>query len=53
MDILNLLTRLLLWLGIGYFLWWVLKKFIPANFLTWFGGAMILALKGLYGYLGV
>lgn len=44
MDILNLLTRLLLWLGIGYFLWWVLKKFIPANFLTWFGGAMILAL---------
>ncbi|MBE9136064.1 YdcF family protein [Nodosilinea sp. LEGE 07088] len=44
MDILNLLTRLLLWLGIGYFLWWILKKFIPANFLTWFGGAMILAL---------
>lgn len=44
MDILNLLTRLLLWLGIGYLLWWVLKKFIPANFLTWFGGAMILAL---------
>ncbi len=44
MDILNLLTRLLLWLGIGYFLWWILKKFIPTNFLTWFGGAMILAL---------
>ncbi|MBE9156529.1 YdcF family protein [Nodosilinea sp. LEGE 06152] len=44
MDILNLLTRLLLWLGIGYFLWWILRKFIPANFLTWFGGAMILAL---------
>ncbi|HSM82966.1 MAG TPA: ElyC/SanA/YdcF family protein [Nodosilinea sp.] len=44
MDILNLLTRLLLWLGIGYFLWWVLRKFIPVNFLTWFGGAMILAL---------
>ncbi|PZV05015.1 MAG: hypothetical protein DCF32_11635 [Leptolyngbya sp.] len=44
MDILNLLTRLLLWLGIGYFLWWVLKKFIPPTFLTWFGGAMILAL---------
>ncbi|HZG38029.1 MAG TPA: ElyC/SanA/YdcF family protein [Nodosilinea sp.] len=44
MDILNLLTRLLLWLGIGYFLWWLLRKFIPAAFLTWFGGAMILAL---------
>ncbi|WP_035992458.1 YdcF family protein [Leptolyngbya sp. KIOST-1] len=44
MNILNLLTRLLLWLGIGYFLWWILRKFIPANFLTWFGGAMILAL---------
>lgn len=44
MDILNLLTRLLLWLAIGYFLWWVLKKFIPAAFLTWFGGAIILAL---------
>jgi hypothetical protein len=44
MDILNLLTRLLLWLGIGYFLWWILRKFIPTTFLTWFGGAMILAL---------
>ncbi|NMF84240.1 ElyC/SanA/YdcF family protein [Nodosilinea sp. P-1105] len=44
MDILNLLTRLLLWLGIGYFLWWVLRKFIPANFLTWLGGAIILGL---------
>ncbi len=44
MDILNLLTRLLLWLGIGYFLWWILKKFIPVDFLTWFGGVVILAL---------
>jgi hypothetical protein len=44
MDILNLLTRLLLWLAIGYFLWWVIKKFIPAAFLTWFGGAIILAI---------
>lgn len=44
MDVLNLLTRLLLWLGLGYFLWWILRKFIPTNFLTWFGGAMILAL---------
>ncbi|MGB3200731.1 MAG: ElyC/SanA/YdcF family protein [Nodosilinea sp.] len=44
MDILNLLTRLLLWLGIGYFLWWILRKFIPVAFLTWFGGAIILVL---------
>ncbi|NJL48696.1 MAG: DUF218 domain-containing protein [Leptolyngbyaceae cyanobacterium SM2_5_2] len=44
MDILNLLTRLLLWLAIGYFLWWVVKKFIPTNFLTWFGGFIILGL---------
>ncbi|WP_017301865.1 YdcF family protein [Nodosilinea nodulosa] len=44
MDVLNLLTRLLLWLGLGYFLWWILRKFIPVNFLTWFGGAMLLAL---------
>ncbi|MBE9113478.1 YdcF family protein [Nodosilinea sp. LEGE 07298] len=44
MDILNLLTRLLLWLGLAYFLWWILRKFIPAAFLTWFGGAIILTL---------
>lgn len=42
MDILNLLTRLLLWLLIGYLLWWVLKKFIPVGFLTWLGGAILL-----------
>ncbi len=44
MDILNLLTRLLLWLLIGYFIWWVLKKFIPTVFLTWLGGAIVLVL---------
>lgn len=44
MDVLNLLTRLLLWLGIGYLLWWILRKFIPVAFLTWFGGAIILVL---------
>jgi hypothetical protein len=43
-DILNLLTRLLLWLIIGYLLWWVVKKFIPTAFLTWLGGAILLAL---------
>jgi len=47
MDILNLLTRLLLWLMIGYFLWWVVKKFIPSVFLTWLGGAILLALVAL------
>jgi hypothetical protein len=44
MDILNLLTRLLLWLILGYFLWWVVRKFIPTAFLTWLGGAILLAL---------
>ena len=41
---LNLLTRLLLWLLIGYLIWWVLKKFIPPVFLTWLGGAILLIL---------
>ena len=44
MDILNLLTRLLLWLAIGYGLWWAVKKLIPEKFLTWLGGAIILVL---------
>lgn len=42
MDILNLLTRLILWIAIGSLIWWILKKFIPENFLTWFGGAILL-----------
>ena len=42
MDVLNLLTRLILWIAIGSLIWWILKKFIPENFLTWFGGAIIL-----------
>jgi hypothetical protein len=42
MDILNLLTRLILWIAIGSLIWWILKKFIPESFLTWFGGAIIL-----------
>ncbi|QQE64851.1 hypothetical protein GFS31_15340 [Leptolyngbya sp. BL0902] len=42
MDILNLLTRLLLWLAIGYGLWWAVKKLIPEKWLTWLGGGLIL-----------
>jgi hypothetical protein len=42
MDILNLLTRLILWIAIGSLIWWILKKFIPETFLTWFGGLIIL-----------
>jgi hypothetical protein len=41
MDILNLLTRLLLWLVIGYGLWWAVKKLIPEAWLTWLGGGLI------------
>ncbi|MFH7243045.1 MAG: YdcF family protein [Spirulina sp.] len=44
MDILNLLTRLLLWLAIGYGLWWVVQKLIPEKWLTWLGGGIILLL---------
>ncbi|MEB3289251.1 MAG: ElyC/SanA/YdcF family protein [Leptolyngbya sp.] len=39
---LNLLTRLLLWLAIGYGLWWAVKKLIPEKWLTWLGGGLIL-----------
>jgi hypothetical protein len=42
MDILNLLTRLLLWLAIGYGLWWAVRKLIPEKWLTWLGGGLIL-----------
>ncbi len=42
--LLALLTRILLWAGVGYLLWYVLLKFIPRKFLTWFGGAIVLAL---------
>jgi uncharacterized SAM-binding protein YcdF (DUF218 family) len=44
MDLLNLLTRLLIWIAVGWFIWWSLTKFIPKSFLTWFGGAIILAI---------
>lgn len=42
--VLALLTRLLIWAAVGLIIWYVLLKFIPRNFLTWFGGAIILAL---------
>lgn len=42
--LLVLLTRLLVWAAVGLLIWWVLLKFIPRNFLTWFGGAIILGL---------
>jgi uncharacterized SAM-binding protein YcdF (DUF218 family) len=42
--LLVLLTRLLIWAAVGLLIYWVLLRFIPRNFLTWFGGAIILAL---------
>lgn len=42
--LLVLLTRLLIWAAVGILIYWVLLRFIPRNFLTWFGGAIILAL---------
>ncbi|MEM1279714.1 MAG: ElyC/SanA/YdcF family protein [Cyanobacteria bacterium P01_D01_bin.6] len=42
--ILELLTRILVWAAMGLFIWYVLLKFIPRSFLTWFGGAIILTL---------
>lgn len=44
MTILPLLTRIFVWAALGFLIYWVLLKFIPRNFLTWFGGAIILAL---------
>ena len=45
--VLELLTRILLWAAMGLFIWYVLLKFIPRSFLTWFGGAIILTLAVL------
>lgn len=42
--LLTLLTRILVWAAIGYLIWFLLLKFIPRKFLTWFGGAILLAL---------
>ncbi|NEQ31449.1 MAG: YdcF family protein [Leptolyngbya sp. SIO4C5] len=42
--LLVLLTRILLWAAVGLIIWYVLLKFIPRNYLTWFGGLIFLAL---------
>ena len=42
--LLTLLTQILLWAAVGLLIWYVLLKFIPRKFLTWFGGAIVLAL---------
>lgn len=42
--VLELLTRILLWAAIGWVIWYLLTKLIPRNFLSWFGGAIILTL---------
>lgn len=42
--LLDLLTRILLWALIGWLLWYLLVKFIPKAYLTWLGGAVLLAL---------
>ena len=41
---LELLSRILLWAAVGLMIWWVLLKFIPRNYLTWFGGLVVLIL---------
>lgn len=42
--ILNLLTLILVWAAVGLVIWYILLKFIPRTFLTWFGGAILLTL---------
>ncbi|NER78174.1 MAG: YdcF family protein [Leptolyngbya sp. SIO1D8] len=42
--ILDLLSLILVWAAVGLIIWFVLLKFIPRAFLTWFGGAIILTL---------
>lgn len=42
--LLVLLTRILIWVAVGFLIYWILLKFIPKSFLTWFGGAILLAL---------
>ncbi|MEO0349380.1 MAG: ElyC/SanA/YdcF family protein [Cyanobacteria bacterium P01_A01_bin.15] len=39
-----LLTRVLLWATIGLLIWYILTKIIPAKYLTWFGGVVVLVL---------
>ncbi|MEM6434253.1 MAG: ElyC/SanA/YdcF family protein [Cyanobacteria bacterium P01_D01_bin.115] len=42
--VLNLLTRILVWAAFGLLIWYFINKIVPKNFLTVFGGAIILAL---------
>lgn len=42
--VLELLTQILVWAAVGLIVWYMLLKFIPRNFLTWFGGAILLTL---------
>ncbi|MBX2863082.1 MAG: YdcF family protein [Leptolyngbyaceae cyanobacterium MAG.088] len=39
-----LLTRVLLWATIGLLVWYILTKIIPKQYLTWFGGVIVLLL---------
>lgn len=39
-----LLTRVLLWATIGLLVWYILTKIIPKQYLTWFGGVVVLTL---------
>ncbi|MEO0826966.1 MAG: hypothetical protein AAFW84_02255 [Cyanobacteria bacterium J06635_15] len=42
--LLELLSRILLWVAVGLIIWFILVRFIPRNYLTWFGGLVVLAL---------
>lgn len=42
--LLLLLTRILLWAAVGLIIWFILLRFIPRSYLTWFGGLVVLAL---------
>ncbi|MEM1251354.1 MAG: YdcF family protein [Cyanobacteria bacterium P01_H01_bin.21] len=39
-----LLTRILLWATIGLLIWYILTRIIPKQYLTWFGGVIVLTL---------
>jgi hypothetical protein len=42
--LLVLLTRILLWVLIGWLIWYILVQYIPKPYLTWLGGFVLLAL---------
>ncbi len=48
--VLTLLTRILVWAAVGWFIWQIMVNIIDRKFLTWFGGAIILALVALSFY---